>query len=100
MFPEIKEILSLAVNAPSGHNSQPWKFVVKEDSLQIFNVPDKDKTIFNWNQKGSLTAHGALIENIVILASEKGFEASVTLFPEGQESNLVAEINFSKNNIS
>jgi hypothetical protein len=81
MLPEIKEILELAVNAPSGHNSQPWRFVIQDNTIQIFNIPDKDKTLFNWKQKGSLTAHGTLIENIVNLF-QKALEMERIFFGE------------------
>jgi len=93
----IKEILKLAVHAPSGHNSQPWRFVVKGDGkILIWNLPDKDKTLFNYRQRGSLIAHGAVLENVFIIASEKGYEANIRLFPEEQEPDLVAEVNFEK----
>ena len=92
----IKEILELAINASSGHNSQPWKFVVKNESVFVWNIPDKDKILFNYKQRGSFIAHGALIENIVIIASKMGYKADVILFPQQQEPNLIAEVNFKK----
>lgn len=94
MLEEIEDILKIAVNAPSGHNSQPWKFIFKDGSLFIYNLPDKDKTLFNWQQRGSLVAHGALIENIRILASEKGLDAKISIFPSEKESDLIAKIDF------
>lgn len=92
----INSILNLAINAPSGHNSQPWKFVFKNNSLFIYNLPQKDTTLFNHKQKGSLVAHGALIENIIIAASEKGFKTNIFLFPEKYDSNLISKLDFEK----
>lgn len=92
----ITEILSVAIHAPSGHNSQPWKFGIKNKSVLIWNIPDKDKTLFNYRQRGSLIAHGALIENIFILASQKGYQTDIKLFPKKQKADLVAEISFKK----
>lgn len=92
----IDEILRLAVNAPSGHNSQPWKFVVKESDIFIYNVPDKDKILFNYEQRGSMIAHGALIENIFIIASEKGYRTNLEIFPAENEPDLVAKVNLTK----
>lgn len=92
----IEEILNLAVNAPSGHNSQPWSFIFneKERSLLIYNLPNKDKTLFNYKQRGSLVAIGSLIENIAIIASNKKLKADISLFPEGENSNLIAKLIF------
>ena len=91
---ELKEILELAVNAPSGHNSQPWKFVVKGEKLFIWNIPDKDQILFNYKQRGSLVAHGALIENIYIAASKFGYEVGSIILPVKSEQDLIAELSF------
>src|SRR3989344_5468624 len=88
----LEEILNIAVNAPSGHNSQPWRFSIKEGVLLVSNIPNKDKTLFNYKQRGSFIAHGAVIENIAILASTKGLQANITILPEGENSDVMAEI--------
>lgn len=90
----IRGILETSVNAPSGHNCQPWKFIVKEGFLYIRNLPDKDKTLFNYNQRGSLTAQGALIENMVIVASKYGLKSEIELFPQTDDPDLVARVKF------
>lgn len=92
----IQKILDIAVYAPSGDNSQPWEFVVKNDEIKIFNIPDKDNPYLNFQQSGSYVAHGALIENIVIAASQFGYIAMVNLFPDAQEQDLVAVIALKK----
>ncbi len=95
----INEILNIAVNAPSGNNSQPWRFVVSDNKIFLWNLPNKDKFLFNYQQRGSFIAHGALIENILITASEKGYRGNLTLFPKENEVDLVAEISFEKSDI-
>lgn len=92
----IEEILRLAVNAPSGHNCQPWKFDIKDTFLFVWNMANKDKTLFNYKQRGSLISHGALIENIAIIASGYGYGVYVELFPNDQEEDLVAKLYFTE----
>ncbi len=87
------DILKDAVTAPSGDNSQPWYFEWKEDTLTVFMVEGKDNAFLNHKNFGTLLAHGALIENINILASQRGLETDVTLFP-GESSNATARISF------
>lgn len=94
-YDDIKTILSRAVWAPSGDNSQPWKFEIVPNKLKIFNIPDRDNPILNFRQSGSYIAHGALIENICIIAPSLGYETEVVLFPQTSEPDLVAEITFS-----
>lgn len=93
---EIKKIIQDAIWAPSGDNSQPWRFEITGDKLKIFNIPTRDNPILNFQQSGSYIAHGALIENICLCASALGYEAVVTLFPRSTESDIIAEVSLNK----
>ncbi|MFA5932133.1 MAG: hypothetical protein WC793_02040 [Candidatus Paceibacterota bacterium] len=94
MDKKIKEILKYGVMAPSGDNSQPWKFVLSGTKLKIYNLPDKDNPYLNFMQSGSLIAHGALLKNIEIASSKIGLISKIKLFPTPNDSNLIAEISF------
>jgi len=86
------EILSDAIRAPSGDNCQPWRFEIAGDTIRIFNLPEKDTSLYNFEQHASQVAHGALIENLVISASHHGFLARPALFPDPARPDLVAEV--------
>ncbi|MDP3710445.1 MAG: hypothetical protein Q8R29_01840 [bacterium] len=88
----IEDILNLAVWAPSGDNCQPWRFEVYDNKIDIFNVPDKDKALYNFRQSGSMVAHGALIENIFIITSQLGYEVRPSFPPAKEKNNLVASL--------
>lgn len=92
----IKNILEYAVNAPSGNNSQPWKFKVKENKIYIYNVSDGDITPYNFDQKGSYIAHGTLIENISIIALKYGYLANVEIFPDKNNADIIAIVTLDK----
>jgi len=86
----IEKILSIAVLAPSGDNAQPWRFVIRRNEIHIFNISDRDLTLYNFRQRGAYLAHGAVIENIALAASDAGCRAGITLFPDDSDSNHVA----------
>ncbi|MBP6945776.1 MAG: nitroreductase family protein [Candidatus Pacebacteria bacterium] len=89
----LEKILTYAVLAPSGDNSQPWKFSIPSQNIvQIWNIPGKDNPILNYQQTGSYVAHGALIQNIRIAAAAQTLSVSVKYFPG--EKDCVAEITF------
>lgn len=92
---KILAVLETAVFAPSGDNSQPWEFKIGPDFVEIFNLPDRDNAFYNYEQKGSLVAHGALLENMVIVAFAEGYRVDIELFPQGESSRLVALVRFS-----
>ena len=94
MLEKIKKILSLAVNAPSGDNSQPWRFAAPESELKVFNMPDGDDSVYNFRQRGSFISHGALLENISIISQAEGLKPNIKLFPDGSDPDLIAAVNF------
>jgi|SRR3989344_1918826 len=97
---EIEDILRLAINAPSGENCQPWYFKVSQNTISVFNDPERDQSLYNFNQRGSLVAHGALIKNIKLSAAKYGYSADVSILPDSSEQNCTAKISFTedKNN--
>lgn len=94
MYNKIVDILEIAVYAPSGENSQPWRFEFSKDTLFVYNLPKRDNPIYNYRQRGSYIAHGALIQNITITAPAFGLIPEVHVFPDHRDVNLVAKIYF------
>lgn len=86
------KIITDGVTAPSGENCQPWKFKVSGSTVSVFNIPERDQSLYNSRQKGSYVSHGALIENIIISARVHGYIATVDLFPNKDNHTHVATI--------
>ncbi|MBI2514757.1 nitroreductase family protein [Candidatus Wolfebacteria bacterium] len=89
---DIQKILEAGVRAPSGSNSQPWKFRVKDNVIDVLALPEKDHPILNFKYRGTWLAHGALIENMAIASSEMGYRADIKIFPDKSNPNLTARI--------
>ncbi len=87
----IKKILQTAVWAPSGDNSQPWRFEVSGSVIEVFCIPEKDNPIFNFHNRGTYIATGALIENLVIAAAHEGYRADVVLV-KSENINHIASV--------
>lgn len=92
MDKDIQQILSEAVFAPSGDNSQPWRFEVIENKIRIINDPNVDDSLYNFQQIASYIAHGCLIENIKIISSRLGYESNISIFPEKNNTNIIADV--------
>lgn len=78
----LKGFIDNAVYAPSGDNSQPWRFRIEDSAIVLLNIPNADATLYNFKQRGSRFAHGAIIENLSILARAQGYRTEVSLFPD------------------
>ncbi len=92
----ILKILEESVQAPSGENAQPWRFGIRKNRIYVFNIPDRDQSPYNFRQRASYVANGALIENISIVSSALGCAAEIELFPDKNDPELVAIIVLNK----
>jgi nitroreductase len=70
---QLAEILDLARWAPSGDNTQPWRFEVLSSKRFVIHGHDtRESCVYDLDGKSSQLALGALIENIHIAASAFG----------------------------
>lgn len=92
----ISKILESAVYAPSGSNSQPWRFRVSDGLIYVYALPEKDHPVLNFRNRGTWVAHGALIENIAIASREFGYRADIELSPDRKDPKLTAKIRLEK----
>lgn len=88
----IRKILNAGVQAPSGSNSQPWRFGVRGDVVTVFMIPEKDHPILNVQNRGTLMAIGALLENVVIAAAHYGVRAAVSILPDKKNPSIAATV--------
>jgi hypothetical protein len=78
------QALALALNAPSPHNTQAWKFEVVDDlTVRVFVdetrlLPETDPPARQIH-----LGVGCLVETFVIGATRLGYTAAVSLFPDG-----------------
>lgn len=69
-------ILDLARWAPSGDNTQPWRFeIVADDHIAVHGFDTRDHVVYDFQGRASHMAHGALLETLRIAASGHGLAA-------------------------
>lgn len=70
------EILDLARWAPSGDNTQPWRFeIIDNNHIAIHGYDTRDWCVYDFEGRASHMAHGALLETISIAATHHGLKA-------------------------
>ncbi|MEW5846321.1 MAG: hypothetical protein AB1777_08655 [Bacteroidota bacterium] len=76
-YNDFKFIIENAVKAPSGHNTQPWLFENIENGIIIH--PDFSRTlpIVDGDNHALYISLGCALENILIAASQLGFESAI-----------------------
>lgn len=92
----IKSLLNAGIAAPSGDNCQPWRFETDVNRIDIFNLPERDTSLYNYKQRASLIAHGACLENMLIAAGKYGCRAEPRYFPTPGNQLHVARLDLSE----
>ncbi len=93
----IARILDLARWAPSGDNTQPWRFEIKDDANFLIHAHDtRDNCVYDLDGRASQTAVGALLETIAIAASGEGMEADFKRLPNVPETLPMIEVTLSR----
>lgn len=76
-------MIEQAVKAPSGHNTQPWLFRIKETSIEIHPNLNKSLPIVDFDNRELFVSLGCATENLCIAASVKSYETFVSNNEEG-----------------
>jgi Nitroreductase family len=89
----ILQILDLARWAPSGDNTQPWRFEIVNDHLvRVHGSDTRDHILYDFDGHPSHIAHGALLETMRIAASGFGLKASWTVSTKSEDRNPIYSV--------
>lgn len=92
-FGLIERLLERARWAPSGDNTQPWRFeILGEHHLLVHGFDTRDHVVYDLDGRPSQLAIGALLETIAIAASVEGFACRVERRPDTPETHLLIDV--------
>ncbi len=86
---QMKELIRYATLAPSGHNTQPWKFSIKENSIRIFPDFTRNLPVVDPDHRELYISLGCALENLVIAARYAGYDSEVEYFPAGESEECL-----------
>ena len=88
---DVTMIVDAARRAPSGGNSQPWRFEADDDEIRFFLVPERT-SVMDVQHRGSYVALGAALFNARVAAASRHRLGTIKLFPDGAPSHHVATL--------
>jgi hypothetical protein len=89
----LRTILDLARWAPSGDNTQPWRFELPGDGrIVVHGFDTRDHVVYDLDGHPSQLAVGALLENIAIAATVVGCQAVITRRTGTPDTDLLFDI--------
>jgi nitroreductase len=91
----LKFLLRYAILAPSGPNTQPWKFAIHDSAISVFADLNRGLPFVDPSNRTLFMSVGCAIANLAVAAKHFGFAPSISFFPDGQERDLVASVQLS-----
>jgi hypothetical protein len=76
-------LVGYAILAPSSHNSQPWKFNVSGDQIDIYADKSRWLQYADADKRELHISLGCALENLLVAADHFGYETNVTYLNEG-----------------
>ncbi|MFN8529780.1 MAG: twin-arginine translocation signal domain-containing protein [Anaerolineae bacterium] len=80
----IRELIRYATLAANGHNTQPWKFAIRENAIEIHPDYSRRLPIVDPDDRELWISLGCALENLLIAARAIGFAAEVT-YPDEED---------------
>jgi nitroreductase len=93
--PPAHRIVELATRAPSIHNTQPWRWRVSGDVLELHADRARQLRIADPVCRNLTLSCGASLHQALVAAAALGWETETTRLPEGPSSTLLARITLS-----
>jgi len=93
-FDKIKFLLRYAILAPSGHNTQPWLFSIKNETVEIYANLKKRLFVMDPLSRELYLSLGACLANLTMAADSFKIKSEIAYFPNGLSDELCARVTF------
>lgn len=92
--PALREVLQAAIAAPSIHNAQPWRFVPRENGVDVFVDPGRRLDVIDPDGREVMISLGACLFNLRVAVLAHGRIPMIRLIPDPGRSHFAARVAF------
>lgn len=89
---QLRFLVQYAVLAPSGHNTQPWRFRINHDTVLIYADRTRALPVVDPHDRELTISCGAALHHLALAAAHFGLAAAVEPFPVAGEPDLLARL--------
>jgi Nitroreductase family len=97
-FPDaatVRTVLALVSRAPSVHNTQPWRWLVGEQSLHLYSDPSRQLPNTDPDGRDLILSCGAALNHCIVALAALGWRAKVARLPNPSDPNHLAAVEVS-----
>ena len=93
---QLEFLLRYAILAPSGPNSQPWKFSINTSTISVYADLNRALPFVDPSNRTLYMSVGCAIANLLTAGEHFGFRYDLDFFPFGQINNCVSKVKFKR----
>ena len=86
--PVLKDFVRYATLAPNSHNTQPWKFRLGTDAIEILPDLTRNCPVVDPDDHHVFVTLGCSAENLLIAGNSRGRPGEVAIRPAGKETSI------------
>lgn len=91
----LRRILDLARWAPSGDNTQPWRFeILGDEHVLVHGFDTRNHVVYDLDGHASQLGVGALLETLAIATTAEGRQARISRRPDTPDDHLLIDVRF------
>jgi nitroreductase len=88
----VRSVIALALRAPSIHNSQPWRWVIGDNSVHLFVDPYRHLPITDPDGRDLLLSCGAALHHLHVAFAAVGWATTVHRLPNPAQPDHLAAV--------
>src|SRR5438477_564795 len=90
--PQPLDLVRAAVLAANAHNTQPWRFRLFPDRIDLHAVPERTTGTMDQLRREMYLSLGCALENLTLAAAAAGLAPSVQVVPDPADPTLAASV--------
>ena len=81
-----------ALRAPSVHNTQPWRWRIGEDRVELHSDPDRHLPVTDPDRRDLVLSCGAALHHLTVAMAASGVSAAVERLPDPEDRTHLATV--------
>ncbi len=95
----IRFLLNFAILAPSSHNTEPWKFRVRDNRIDVLLDFSRWLEVADDDQRELHISVGCALENLLVAAEHFGLGYDCVLLPKADDPSVAASVAFKEQGV-
>jgi nitroreductase len=91
-YPDLSGAVTDALRAPSVHNTQPWKWRIRPDAVDLHADEDRHLDVTDPDQRDLILSCGAALHHLQVALAARGLAVEVRRHPDPEDRSHLATV--------